>query len=84
MSDVPAVPLRPLEEAPYGVVPRDADSPDVYRELIAHAFRGVELGSHDRLILEWLGRTLDQPTTVTLCPLIERARNAEREGADER
>jgi hypothetical protein len=39
--------------------------------------RGVPLGAHDERIVEWLAGW-DEPTTLTVASLIERARAAER------
>jgi hypothetical protein len=58
-----------LEQAPVG-----ADMPTAWRhELLLDALAGVDLGAHDRLVLDRLAHDHDTPTLVTIVSLIDRA-----------
>ncbi|MFK0297273.1 hypothetical protein ACIQU6_43330 [Streptomyces sp. NPDC090442] len=66
-----AIPAGPIEAAPWSAL----SGTEEYRAALAEAFAGVELGAHDRLIIEWLAGW-DSPTVATLASLVIRARKA--------
>jgi hypothetical protein len=78
----------PLDEQPLSVYPPYSarrgpwvfDTRDDRRDALAHALIGVELGTHDRRILDWLA-LWDNPTVATVVSLLHRARIAGRGGA---
>jgi hypothetical protein len=69
---IPTGPLE-VEPPPLNGYPTRAER----RAWLDHVLRGVPLGAHDERIVEWLAGW-DEPTTLTVASLIERARAAER------
>lgn len=77
----PVAGLGPLDAEPVSLYPPYARRggwawqprrPERYSALLT-ALDGVELGSHDVRVLDWLATGLDAPTVATLCSLIHRA-----------
>jgi hypothetical protein len=68
------IPVGPIEEAPWGLLPPDTRAPD-RRALLEAVLAGVELGAYDRRILDWLADR-DNPTVITIASLFQRAREA--------
>jgi hypothetical protein len=74
-----SLPAGPIDEPPYGVLPRGDDGsigPDASRAAIERALRGVLLGAYDDQMIRWLLNMCDEADLVTVCSLIERARAA--------
>jgi hypothetical protein len=69
---IPTGPLE-VEPPPLNGYPTRAER----RAWLDHVLRGVPLGAHDERTVEWLAGW-DEPTTMTVASLIERARAAER------
>jgi hypothetical protein len=65
----PYVPPGPVEQPPGGFRPAER------RGALAHVLRGVELGAHDKRVVEWILQW-DDSTIRTIASLIERARAA--------
>lgn len=59
---------RPLNSAPFGFSPESLQREALYAEL---ANAGVELGTYDRRIVDWIARW-DYPTVATITSLIRR------------
>jgi hypothetical protein len=67
------IPLSPINNPPpFDAIPTKDD--------LEHALDGIELGLWDRTIVDWLARQ-DSPISVTVCSLLERARQAGRQSA---
>ncbi|MFB7223998.1 hypothetical protein [Streptomyces sp. NPDC056227] len=58
----------PLNSAPFGYSPESLQREALYAELNN---AGVELGTYDRLIVDWIARW-DYPTVATIASLIRR------------
>jgi hypothetical protein len=69
MAD-PRIPTGPIERDPGGYLPTP-----IQRALLDAALDRVELGAHDRRILDWLAGW-DTSTVVPIVSLIERAKAA--------
>jgi len=65
------IPTGPIEREPRGWVPFEDR-----RRILVHPLDGVELGEHDRHMIDWL-LLGDAPSIVTFASLIRRARRAE-------
>ena len=65
------IPTTPIEKQPIDAY-RGATFTEL-RELLDQAVDGMDLGSYDRRILDWL-KGFDQPTIVTIASIITRAR----------
>ncbi|WP_217238679.1 hypothetical protein [Streptomyces sp. AC555_RSS877] len=59
----------PLDSAPFGFSPEPLQREALFAELDN---AGVELGTYDRLIVDWIARW-DYPTVATIASLIRRA-----------
>ncbi|MEV0639122.1 hypothetical protein AB0I77_30140 [Streptomyces sp. NPDC050619] len=59
----------PLDNAPFGHSPESLQRDALFAELDN---AGVELGTYDRLIVDWIARW-DYPTVATIASLIRRA-----------
>jgi len=59
----------PLDNAPFGYSPESLQRAALYAELDN---AGVELGTYDRLIVDWIARW-DYPTVATIASLLRRA-----------
>ncbi|MFJ4786158.1 hypothetical protein [Streptomyces sp. NPDC088794] len=62
----------PLSNAPFGYSPDSSQRVALYAEL---ANAGVELGTYDRRIVDWIAGW-DYPTVATIASLIRRAGRA--------
>ncbi|MFF0014565.1 hypothetical protein [Streptomyces sp. NPDC005374] len=60
---------NPLDSAPFGYAPQAAQRAALLAELDS---AGVELGTYDRLIVDWIAGW-DYPTVATIASLIRRA-----------
>jgi hypothetical protein len=63
-----AVPAGPVREAPAGFVPRA-----VLERVLEEALAGIELGAHDRRIVEWMAGW-EASTVLTVASWVTRAR----------
>ena len=63
------VPAGPVQEPPPGFVPRAQQA-----QILAAALAGIELGTWDRRILDWMSN-LDAATVLTVASWITRTRN---------
>jgi hypothetical protein len=61
-----------LNEPPQG----DPVPPELRRQAILDALQGVELGAHDRRIVDWAANILDESTSRTIVSLMLRIRDA--------
>lgn len=85
---LPRATVDPVDRLPTG--PIDSDPVDYYRgrdladlpPLIDEALIGIELGSYDRRIVDWL-KGWDQPTIVAIASLLHRGRAAGTPGQDQ-
>jgi hypothetical protein len=74
MTATDYAPGGPLDTAPAGPF----TPPEDRRQAFLSALAGVELGTYDDQIIDWLSG-LDDPTCRTIVSLIRRAREAARE-----
>lgn len=75
------IPTGPIGEAPWSAI----DAPhggltEAKRAALTEVLAGVELGSYDRLVVDWMAATCDLPTVATVCSWLLRVRRA---GAEE-
>ncbi len=79
MAD-PRIPTGPLEQEPTPLF-----LPVLDRQwLLYRALAKVRLGAWDQRIVDWLAKSTDTSTLLTILSLIERAKAAERYGAHDR
>jgi hypothetical protein len=79
MAD-PRIPTGPLEQEPTPLF-----LPVVDRQwLLYHALANIRLGAWDQRIVDWLAKSTDTSTLLTILSLIERAKAAERSGEHDR
>ena len=65
----PYVPAGPIDQPPGGFRPTER------RDALEHVLRGVQLGDHDRRVIDWILQW-DDSVIRTIASLIERARAA--------
>ena len=72
------IPRGPIDDVPRGVLayPPGFNRVVVQRDAILHALRDVKLGAADLKFIAAQADRSDEPMTVVLCSLIERARDA--------
>jgi hypothetical protein len=67
------IPAEPLEQEPTPLFLPVEDRAGLLHQVLA----GVRLGAWDRRIVEWLAKSTDTSTLLTILSLIERAKAAE-------
>lgn len=67
------IPTGPIDTEPLRALPWDGDNRATNRAALRDAFAGLELGSYDRSISDWIA-TLEPAMVATVCSWLLRAR----------